>query len=264
MRRERDSEYMVAALMSLLALGVAAALVGVRDNLDNANVALVLMTIVVLAAIVGGRVAGLSAALTSSLSFNFFHTSPYGSLRINRGNDMITVALLFVSGLVVGEVANRRRATTEVATSRGIEVERLRDVARCVAEARPLTEIWAEVQRGLVEALGVKEVWFEPADATSVMRALPRVDSRGVVDSPVHHWVGTGFALPKEGVQMTVGAESAPLGRVILRGDHHRAVKLEDRVFALALMELLALGIAQQPGERLADLAPMPVLGETA
>ena len=90
MRRERDSEYMVAALMSLLALGVAAALVGVRDNLDNANVALILMTIVVLAAIVGGRVAGLSAALTSSLSFNFFHTAPYQSLRINRGNDMIT------------------------------------------------------------------------------------------------------------------------------------------------------------------------------
>jgi len=48
------------------------------------------------------------------------------------------------------------------------------------------------------------------------MRPLPRVDSSGVVDSPVHHWVGTGFALPKEGVQMTVGSEATPLGRVIL------------------------------------------------
>jgi K+-sensing histidine kinase KdpD len=264
MRRERDAEYAAAAIMSLLALAVAGALVGVRDDLDNANVALVLMTIVVIAAIVGGRIAGLAAALTSSLSFNFFHTAPYGSLRINRGNDMITVALLFVSGLIVGEVANRRRATTEVATSRGIEVERLRDVARRVADSRPLTEVWAEVQRGLVEALGVTDVWFESADATSVVRVLPRVDSRGVVETPVHHWVGTGFALPKEGVQLTVGRESDPYGRVILRGDHRRAVNLEDRVFALALMELLALAISQRPGERLADLAPMPVLSEVS
>ena len=262
MTRDRDSEYVAAALLSLLALAVAAALVGVRDDLDNANVALILMTIVVIAGIVGGRIAGLTVAFASSLSFNFFHTAPYESLRINRSNDMITVGLLFVSGLIVGEVANRRRSSSQVALSRGIEVERLREVARRVAEARPLTEVWDEVRRGLVEALGATSVWFESAEATSVVRVLPRVDSRGVVDSKVHHWVGTGFALPKEGVQLTVGRESAPLGRVILRGDDRRAVNLEDRVFALALMELLALAISQKPGERLTDLAPMPLLSE--
>lgn len=244
--------------MALLAFAVAAALVGVRDDLDNANVALILMAIVVIAAMVGGRVAGITVAFVSSLSFNFFHTKPYQSLRINRGNDAITVALLFVSGLVVGEVANRRRRVKQVAYSRGVEVERLRDVARRVAEARPLAEVWDVVRKDLVEALGATDVWFEPADAISVAGALPRVDSSGVVATNVYRWAGTGFALPKEGVQLRVGGDAAPHGRVVLRGDARHAVDLNDRLFALTLMELLTLAITQSPGESLADLAPMP------
>jgi K+-sensing histidine kinase KdpD len=258
MNRGRDFDVATAAAMALLALAIAGALVGVRDDLDNANVALILMAIVVAAGSVGGRVAGITVAFVSSLSFNFFHTEPYQSLRINRGNDVITVALLFVSGLVVGEVANRRRKANEVAKSRSVEVERLHDLAQRVAEARPLAEVWDEVRRDLVETLDATDVWFEPADTVSAAAALPKIGASGFVDGRVYRWVGTGFALPKEGVQMRVGCEETPHGRVVLRGDARHAVDLDDRLFALTLMELLALAIAQRPGESLADLAPMP------
>ena len=43
MNRGRDFDVATAAAMALLALATAGALVGVRDNLDNANVALILM-----------------------------------------------------------------------------------------------------------------------------------------------------------------------------------------------------------------------------
>src|SRR5512144_3144829 len=157
MERERDFEWATAAFLALLALAVAGALVGVRDQLDNANVALILMTIVVTAGLLGGRVAGITVAFVSSLSFNFFHTKPYESLRIHRGNDVVTVALLFVSGLIVGEVAKRRRRSSETAHSRGVEVERLRDVARRVVDTQPLTEVWQTVQRDLVDVLGATD-----------------------------------------------------------------------------------------------------------
>lgn len=258
MNRGRDFDVATAAAMALLALATAGALVGVRDNLDNANVALILMAIVVVAGIVGGRVAGITVAVVASLSFNFFHTQPYQSLRINRGNDAITAALLFVSGLVVGEVANRHRQAKEVATSRGVEVERLHDLAHRVVETRPLAEVWDVVRRDLVETLDATEVWFEPADTVSAAAALPQVAASGFVGGRVYHWVGTGFALPKEGVQLRVGNEQTPHGRVVLRGDARHAVDIDDRLFALALMELLALAIAQRPGESLANLAPMP------
>ena len=258
MDRGRDFDVATAAVMALLAMAVAGALVGVRDDLDNANVALLLMAIVVVAGVLGGRVAGITVALVSSLSFNFFHTQPYQSLRINRGNDVITVVLLFVSGLVVGEVATRRRGARQVAASRSVEVERLHDVARRVAEARPLTEVWDAVHTDLVEALDATDVWFEPAETISAAGALPRVAASGVVEGQVYHWVGTGFALPKEGVQLRVGRESSPHGRVVLRSGARHAVDLDDRRFALALMELLSLAITQSPDESLADLAPMP------
>ena len=258
MERERDFEWATAAFMALLALAVAAALVGVRDQLDNANVALILMSIVVAAGLLGGRIAGITVAFVSSLSFNFFHTKPYESLRIHRGNDVVTVALLFVSGLIVGEVAKHRRRSSETAHSRGVEVERLRDVARRVVDAQPLTDVWNTVQRDLVDVLGATDVWFETPDAISAAGALPRIDANGTVESAVYHWAGTGFALPKEGVQLTVGRPSAPQGRIVLRGDSRHAVDLEDRQFALALVELLSLAIAQHPGESLTDLPPMP------
>jgi K+-sensing histidine kinase KdpD len=244
--------------MALLALAIAGALVGVRDDLDNANVALILMAIVVVAGIVGGRVAGITVASVASLSFNFFHTQPYESLRIHHGNDVLTVALLFASGLVVGEVANRRRKANEVAASRTVEVERLHDLAHRVVEARPLAEVWDVVRKDLVETLDATDIWFEPADTFSAAAALPQIAASGFVGGRVYHWVGTGFALPKEGVQLRVGNEQTPLGRVVLRGDAGRAVDIDDRLFALTLMELLALAIARRPGESLADLAPMP------
>jgi K+-sensing histidine kinase KdpD len=258
MNRGRDFDVATAAAMALLVLAVAGALVGVRGELDNANVALILMAIVVVAGVVGGRIAGITVAVVASLSFNFFHTQPYQSLRINRGNDAITAALLFVSGLVVGEVANRRRTAKEVATSRSVEVERLHGLAQLVAETRPLAEVWDEVRRDLIEALDATDVWFEPADTISAAGALPKVAASGIVEGHVYHWVGTGFALPKEGVQLRVGCEEKPHGRVVLRGHARHAVDLDDRLFALTLMELLALAIAQRPGESLADLAPMP------
>ena len=96
------------------------------------------------------------------------------------------------------------------------------------------------------------------AASRALPAALPQVADSGFVGGRVYHWVGTGFALPKEGVQLRVGGEETPLGRVVLRGGARHAVDIDDRLFALTVMELLALAIAQRPGESLADLAPMP------
>src|SRR5262249_37443823 len=94
MTRDREPDGLFsAALFSLLAVLLAGAMVGVRDDVDNANVALVLMTMVVVSAIAGGRLPGVAVSVVAALSFNFFHTEPYESLRIRSGNDVLTVAL---------------------------------------------------------------------------------------------------------------------------------------------------------------------------
>src|SRR5438046_10615060 len=93
------------ALGGLGALGAAAALVGVRGEIQNANVALILVVFVLLGAVSGGRGAGAVSALVAATSFDFFHTKPYGSLKITDGNDILTTVLLVVVGLLVAEIA---------------------------------------------------------------------------------------------------------------------------------------------------------------
>ena len=87
-----------------LAIGVAAALVPLRDRLGSANAALLLVLVVIAAAAVGGRVAGVASAVTASLAFNFFFTEPYLTLRIHSGRDVVTTALILVVGLAVGQL----------------------------------------------------------------------------------------------------------------------------------------------------------------
>lgn len=87
-----------------LAIGVAAALVPLRDELGSANAALLLVMIVVAAAAVTGRVGGVVTGVVASLAFNFFYTKPYLTLRIHSGRDVVTTVLIVVLGLAVGEL----------------------------------------------------------------------------------------------------------------------------------------------------------------
>jgi hypothetical protein len=70
---------------------------------------------------VGGRAAGLISALSAALSYDFFLTTPYHSLRIDSVAQVITVALLFATGLVASFAGRaRRRRTIEADTQAGI------------------------------------------------------------------------------------------------------------------------------------------------
>ena len=95
--------------MAIGAIGpivVAGALVGVRDSVANADVALLLVLVVVLAAVTGGWQAGAVGRSSAALSFDFFHTKPYLSLTIDSRDDVETAPLL----LLVGSPSASRRA----------------------------------------------------------------------------------------------------------------------------------------------------------
>src|SRR5512132_4422054 len=80
-----------------------------RGTVGLENVALGYLVVVVAAAAVGGRTAGLVSALSAALSYDFFLTTPYHSLRIDSIAQVITVALLFGTGLVASLAGRARR-----------------------------------------------------------------------------------------------------------------------------------------------------------
>ncbi len=90
---------------------VAALLVPFRDDLASANVVLVFVLVVVCGAAVGTRWSGALAAVVAAMSYDFFFTRPYQSLKIDNANDLETTLLLLAIGLIVAELVAFTRQT---------------------------------------------------------------------------------------------------------------------------------------------------------
>ena len=89
-RVTRRDPQLLLPLAMLLPLVVAMALVGVRGELAAEVVALVLALTVVAGGVMAGRAGGVAAALVAAVSFDFFFTEPYASLKIANGADVAT------------------------------------------------------------------------------------------------------------------------------------------------------------------------------
>ena len=89
---------------------VGMALQPLRKSAGLENVVVVYVIVVALTAAVGGRTAGLASSLSAALAYNWFFTTPYGTLRIDTAEQVATVVLLFLAGLLasLGGRATRR------------------------------------------------------------------------------------------------------------------------------------------------------------
>lgn len=101
MRARRVPADIAASLAALVSLAVATGLAGMRGHVHPEVVAVALAVVVAGAAKVGGRVAGSTAALISAMSFDFFHTRPYLSLKVENTTDLLVMVMLLCVGLVV-------------------------------------------------------------------------------------------------------------------------------------------------------------------
>lgn len=76
-----------------------------RHDVPNTNAALGLVLLIVAAASSGIRAAGLAAALSSAVWFDFFLTEPYNQFAVTKRADIETAVLLLLVGLAVSEIA---------------------------------------------------------------------------------------------------------------------------------------------------------------
>jgi len=95
LQAHRSLVLLVAATVPLLACWVLGLF---RETIANTNAALGLVLIIVGAAATGMRVAGLVAALSSAVWFDFFLTAPYNQLSIADRADIETNCLLLLVG----------------------------------------------------------------------------------------------------------------------------------------------------------------------
>ncbi len=157
--RHRAAVVAAAAVVPLLACAL---VVPFRHHVPNTNAALVLVLIVVAAAATGIRVAGIIAAVSSAVWFDFFLAPPYETLHIDNRADIDTAVLLVLVGVAVTEIAlwgHRRQA--EASRQEGY-LNGVTGTAGMVAAGAPRPEPLIEsVVDQLVEVLGIDDCRFD-------------------------------------------------------------------------------------------------------
>jgi hypothetical protein len=132
---------------------IAALLTLPNPRLHDNHVTLVLVLAVALVAAAGRPPAGLLAALTTALAYDYFWTVPYYSLRIFRGDDILTVVLLVLVGGAIEQLswwAGRQHAA---AARRLTYLNALRSAAEPAVTGGPAgLDVVAETIRGLLDA----------------------------------------------------------------------------------------------------------------
>jgi hypothetical protein len=226
-----------AALAPLGTFAVAGALVGARGEVRPEVVALALAATVALGGRFGGRRGGVAAALVAALSFDFMHTRPYLSLKIDNGNDVLITILLLAVGLVVGGLAGQatddhRRART------GANRDGLNRVLAMARDGAP-DDVELAVKAELLGVLGLRDCWF-----TKDLVALPVIGPFGELDLPVKRFTHQGFELPEEGVAVLVAAYGRTFGHLVGQTTRGVGVSIDARQAAAALGEVLGMAMA--------------------
>jgi len=218
-----------------------AALVGVRRDIQNANVALILVVVVVAAAAIGGRLAGAGAAVVSVLSFDFFHTQPYLRLSIASADDVETTVLLLAVGLLVGHITARAMRARASAAESSLDIGRIHRIAERTARGEDAAHVLEAAEGELIELLTLQSCRFE---AQPVLSDLPRLERTGQLEQTVWRFRKTGFELPPEGVELPVYGRGQPLGRFVLDPTAGVGVTLEQRVVAVAIADQVGAALA--------------------
>jgi K+-sensing histidine kinase KdpD len=221
---------------------VAALLIPGRGHLNAANNALILVVAVVAVAVNGNRLAAAVAALSAAISFDFFLTAPYYSLRIARWDDVITDALLLVVGLVVGDLAARGQVHRARSDQRGGEVATMHAMTELVAEGEG-PEFIAIVAAGeLRDLLHLRDCRFTRDQEVS---SAAHVTPNGAVLIGTVPWATGKFGLPTKEVDLPVRSHGFVLGHYLLTPKPIVPVSDEELRVAVA--------IADQVGAAMSD-----------
>ena len=140
----------------VLPLVVCAVLALFRSEIENTNAALLLVLIIVLAAATGIRSAGIVAALSSAVWFDFFLTMPYEQLAITARTDIMTTVLLVLVGAGVSEIALWGRRQQARASRQQGYLDGVTKTAAVVAAGRSSTRSLIDnVADQIVAVLGI-------------------------------------------------------------------------------------------------------------
>jgi K+-sensing histidine kinase KdpD len=222
----------------------AAGLVSVRDHFAQVNVVLILVLFVLLGAVVGGRVAGAVSAVVASISYDFFHTLPYNSLKIDRAADIETTILLLAVGLIIGEIVVRADRIRNAIGGTRRELSGLHRVARLAADGETADDVISAVCAELTETLGLTRCFYETSPFAGTYARLEQTGS--ITGTNVVQYTKHGFELPHGGVELPVLVNDQIVGRFVLVPTPGHGVTVDRRMVAVALADQVSVVLGRR------------------
>jgi K+-sensing histidine kinase KdpD len=238
--RHRGLILAAAVLAPLLASALMSTL---RDNLENTNAALVLVLLVVAAASTGIRLAGVLAALSSAVWFDFFLTAPYLGFAIIDRADIETTVLLVLVGLAVSEIAYwGRMQQAEASRHEGFLAGVIEAAGVVAAGDSPAQTLIDHVERQIVEVLNLDGCVFR----STISGELPVVQPNGTVVRHGKELDVDRFGLPTDSqIQLLAQSGGTVKGEFLLTAATRIArPSLEARRVAVTLADQVAAAIA--------------------
>lgn len=138
---QRPSHYVFA--FAIIAL-VTAILFALRDSLETSLIALLYLIPLGLITAYWGLGPGITSALVTFLTFNYFFIPPYYRLAVHRPTDVVILVVFLVVAIVISQLVGRMQAGLAAATAREREATQLYELSTALAghhDSRIIAEI---------------------------------------------------------------------------------------------------------------------------
>ena len=245
----RDRVAVLAALAAPLAL--AAVLVPFRSSFPNTDAALAMILVVVAVAANGYRLAGILAAVSAAVWFDFFLTRPYEQFTINQRNDIETTVLLLVIGVAVTELAVWGRRGNTAASRRAGYLDGINAAAQAAAIGGSAPMLTDQVTGQLTRVLSLQSCLFQYGVAGLGQPARMHHDGSVTVAHRTWDVDAEGFP-PGTDVELLVESGGVFQGRFLMTPLPGARPTSEQRLLAVALADQVgaALATSHHPVDR--------------
>ena len=237
----RDRVAVVVAVAAPLAL--AAILVPFRASFPNTDAALAMLLLVVAVAANGDRLAGILAAISVAVWFDFFLTRPYERFTITRRTDIETTILLLIIGIAVTELAVWGRRQQSAASRRAGYLDGINAAAQSVASGDSPAALIDQVTRQLTQLLSLRSCRFQYGAAGLGQPA--RMHHDGTVTVARQAWdVDTKGFPPGTDIELLVQSGGVFQGRFLMTALPAARPPLEQRLLAVAFADQVGAALA--------------------
>ncbi len=236
----RDRIALVAALV--LPFGVAGVLMPFRGSFANTDAALVLVVVIVAVAANGHRFAGLLAAASAAIWFDFFLTKPYERFTITHRADLETTLLLLVVGAAVTELAVQGRRQRRIALTDAAYLAAIGETTDLVASGAAPQLVIDRVTAHLTALLGLRGCRFERFS----FGGMPRLEEDGRLRIDDGYWDLDEYGMPGINVEILASSRSGTHGRFVLDPTPGSLAPQAARQVAVILANQVASALANQ------------------